>query len=116
MLKSRRPSKSTDIQYEYKSFDSDQLDKILKAVDPDNQNRIWTSDYLTYRNELIIYLFLYLGCRKGELLNLKITDITHSKGGNRILLLSVILMMEVILGYINLWLKLEVDQLQSIKI
>lgn len=80
-LKSRRPRKSMDIQAEYKSFDTDQLNKILKAVDPDNQNRIWTSDYINYRNELITYLFLYLGCRKGELLNLKITDITPSQGG-----------------------------------
>ena len=81
LLKSRRPRKSMDTQSEYKSFDSDQLNKIFKAVDPDNQNRIWTSDYITYRNELITYLFLYLGCRKGELLNLKITDITLSQGG-----------------------------------
>ncbi|MEN8352247.1 site-specific integrase [Acinetobacter towneri] len=80
LLKSRRPRKPVDSQSEYKSFDGEQVDKILKAVDPDNQNRIWTSDYLTYRNELIIYLFLYLGCRKGELLNLKITDITPSQG------------------------------------
>lgn len=80
-LTSRRPQKSMDIQSEYKSFDSDQLHKILKAVDPDNQNRIWTSDYITYRNEIIIYLFLYLGCRKGELLNLKITDITSPQDG-----------------------------------
>lgn len=47
LLKSRRPRKSMDIQSEYKSFDSDQLNRIFKAVDPDNQNRIWTSDYLT---------------------------------------------------------------------
>lgn len=80
-LTSRRPQKSMDIQSEYKSFDSDQLHKILKAVAPDNQNRIWTSDYIAYRNEMIIYLFLYLGCRKGELLNLKITDITSSQDG-----------------------------------
>lgn len=81
LLTSRRPHKSMDIQFEYKSFDSEQLYKILKAVDPDNQKRIWTSDYINYRNELIIYLFLYLGCRKGELLNLKITDITSHQEG-----------------------------------
>ncbi|HBM1133771.1 TPA: site-specific integrase [Acinetobacter baumannii] len=81
LFTSRRPRKSMDIQSEYKSFDSEQLYKILKAVDPDTQNRIWISDYITYRNELIIYLFLYLGCRKGELLNLKITDITSQKNG-----------------------------------
>ncbi|MGE8598800.1 MAG: site-specific integrase [Acinetobacter calcoaceticus] len=80
-LTSRRPQKSMDTQSEYKSFDSEQLHKILKAVDPDTQNRIWVSDYITYRNELIIYLFLYLGCRKGELLNLKITDIILPQGG-----------------------------------
>ena len=81
LLKSRRPRKPVDSQSEYKSFDGEQVDKILKAVDPDNQNRIWISDYITYRNELIIYLFLYLGCRKGELLNLKITDKTPPKDG-----------------------------------
>ncbi|MDV7486087.1 site-specific integrase [Acinetobacter baumannii] len=80
-LTSRRPQKSMDIQSEYKSFDSDQLHKILKAVDPDNPRRIWISDYITYRNEVIIYLFLYIGCRKGELLNLKITDITSPQDG-----------------------------------
>ena len=81
LLTSRRPRKPMDSQSEYKSFDGEQVDKILKAVDPDNQNRIWISDYITYRNELIIYLFLYLGCRKGELLNLKITDKTPPKDG-----------------------------------
>lgn len=80
-LTSRRPQKSMDIQSEYKSFDSDQLHKILKAVDPDNPRRIWISDYITYRNEVIIYLFLYIGCRKGELLNLKITDIASPQDG-----------------------------------
>ena len=81
LLRSRRPRKPVDSQTEYKSFDGEQVNKILKAVDPDNQNRIWISDYITYRNELIIYLFLYLGCRKGELLNLKITDKTPPKDG-----------------------------------
>lgn len=80
-LKSRRPRKSMDVQSEYKSFDGDQLDKILKVIDPNSQSRIWISDYIAYRNEIIIYLFLYLGCRKGELLNLKITDITYSQDG-----------------------------------
>ena len=80
-LKSRRPRKSMDVQFEYKSFDGDQLDKILKVIDPNNQSRIWISDYIAYRNEIIIYLFLYLGCRKGELLNLKITDITSPQNG-----------------------------------
>lgn len=81
LLKSRRPRKSMDVQSEYKSFDGDQLDKILKVIDPNSQSRIWISDYIAYRNELIIYLFLYLGCRKGELLNLKITDITSPQNG-----------------------------------
>lgn len=81
LLTSRRPCKPMDSQSEYKSFDDEQVDKILKAVNPDNQNRIWISNYIVYRNELIIYLFLYLGCRKGELLNLKITDITPPKAG-----------------------------------
>ena len=80
LFKFRRPNRPMDVELEYKSFDSDQLNIILKAIDSGNQDRIWISDYITYRNELIIYLFLYLGCRKGELLNLKITDLIHQQG------------------------------------
>lgn len=81
LLISRRPRKSMDIQSEYKSFTKEQLDEIVKNLDPLNPNRIWKSDYIAYRNELIVYLFLYIGCRKGELLNLKITDLTRDKKG-----------------------------------
>ncbi|MBF7682600.1 site-specific integrase [Acinetobacter sp. B5B] len=81
LLISRRPRKSMDTQSEYKSFTKEQLIEISKTVDPLNSNRIWKSDYIAYRNELIVYLLLYLGCRKGELLNLKITDMTHQQDG-----------------------------------
>lgn len=77
-FKSRRPKQAMDIAMYYKSFDEQQLDIILNLIDPKNKKCIWTTDFLNYRNELIIYLFLYLGCRKGELLNLKESDIVHS--------------------------------------
>lgn len=78
-LKARRPKKSSDVSNFYKSFTQTELSSILYAVNPKSKKCIWSSDFLNYRNELIIYLFLYLGCRKGELLNIKLSDIDPQK-------------------------------------
>lgn len=83
-FKSRRPRKIRQQSENYKSFDEDQINLILNIVDPNNQKCIWTSRFLNYRNELIIYLFLYLGCRKGELLNIKLSDFPQKGGSNYI--------------------------------
>ena len=80
-FKARRPQESIDESMDYKSFDKEQLDKILSSVDPKGNGRIWNSDFTNFRNELIIYLFLYLGCRKGELLNIKLSDLTNKQDG-----------------------------------
>lgn len=79
-FKSRRPRKIRQQSESYKSFDEDQINLILNTVDPNNKKCIWTSKFLNYRNELIIYLFLYLGCRKGELLNIKLSDFPQKEG------------------------------------
>ena len=78
-FKARRPQESIDESMDYKSFDQEQLKIILNQIDPKSHKCIWTSDFLNYRNELIIYLFLYLGCRKGELLNIKLSDLVNKK-------------------------------------
>ncbi|QFS18492.1 site-specific integrase [Acinetobacter indicus] len=79
-FKARRPNLSTDESDEYKSFDQEQINIILQTVNPSNQQSIWQSEYVKYRNELIVYILLYLGCRKGELLNIKLTDFTSKNG------------------------------------
>lgn len=83
-FKSRRPRKIRQQSESYKSFDEDQINLILNVVDPNNKKCIWTSKFLNYRNELIIYLFLYLGCRKGELLNIKLSDFPHKEASSYI--------------------------------
>lgn len=79
-FEARRPNLSTQESEEYKSFDQEQINIILQAVNPSNQQSIWQSEYVKYRNELIVYMLLYLGCRKGELLNIKLTDFTNKNG------------------------------------
>ena len=51
------------------------VDRILKVVDPRSSGNPWHDEHCRYRNELIILWLLYLGLRKGELLNIRISDI-----------------------------------------
>lgn len=76
-FKNRKPKIPTNVSTDYKSFNVQQLSKILETIDPKNKDRVWQTDFLSFRNELIVYLFLYLGCRKGELLNITILDIVE---------------------------------------
>lgn len=55
-LKARRPNLSTHESDEYKSFDQEQINIILQIVNPTNQQSIWQSEYVKYRNELIVYI------------------------------------------------------------
>ena len=80
IFKSRRPKLSKCESSEYKSFDQEQIKIILQTINRSNPQSIWNSKHVKYRNELIVYMLLYLGCRKGELLNIKLTDF-NNKGG-----------------------------------
>lgn len=80
-FKAHRPKKNGDVSNLYKSFDKKQLDQILALVHPEQESPLWASKFHNYRNELIVFLLLYLGCRKGELLNIKLTD-REEKNGN----------------------------------
>jgi len=51
------------------------VDRILMVVDPQSASNPWHDEHCRYRNELIILWLLYLGLRKGELLNIRISDI-----------------------------------------
>ena len=56
------------------------VDRILKFVEPQSANNPWHDEHCRYRNELIILWLLYLGLRKGELLNIRISDIDFRQG------------------------------------
>jgi integrase len=48
---------------------------LLEAVSPDSSNNPWRDSAVCYRNQLIVHMLLSTGCRKGELLQIKVTDL-----------------------------------------
>lgn len=52
---------------------------LLDVIDADSKYNPWVSQFVRKRNELMILFLYYLGLRKGELLNLKITDFDFRK-------------------------------------
>ena len=59
----------------FKSLDEKDKTAMLMLVEPDAKNNPWKHEEIKHRNKLIVYILLYVGCRKGELLSLKATDI-----------------------------------------
>ncbi len=55
------------------------VERILEIVRPNSINNPWKGHHVQYRNELIIELLLFLGPRRGELLNIRIGDIDFRK-------------------------------------
>ncbi|MEJ8676211.1 site-specific integrase [Chromobacterium amazonense] len=55
------------------------LDRILTMIDPASPENPWRDRFARARNVLIIYLLRTLGLRRGELLNIKISDIDFRK-------------------------------------
>lgn len=51
------------------------LERILAVIDPASPENPWRDRFARSRNILIIYLLRTLGIRRGELLNIKISDI-----------------------------------------
>ncbi|GAM64598.1 putative site specific recombinase [Vibrio ishigakensis] len=66
---------------EFQSLDEAQETLVLGTVRPDSSNNPWTVDAVKYRNQLIVNLLLQIGCRKGESLNIKTTDIMTGTSG-----------------------------------
>ena len=66
------------VRYEDRQFlGVEEIEKILTAI---TINIDWQSELVKKRNLAMVYLFLYTGLRKGELLNLNVTDINfHDK-------------------------------------
>lgn len=55
------------------------LDRLLQVVDPTCSTNPWKSEFSRQRNALIVCWLLMLGLRRGELLNVKISDINFRK-------------------------------------
>jgi integrase len=51
------------------------LEKILSAIKPNSVDNPWLDTHCKYRNELIILCLLHGGFRRGELLNIRISDV-----------------------------------------
>lgn len=52
---------------------------LLDIVDPESKNNPWQDDHTRIRNALIVKWLYYLGLRRGELLNVLVSDIDFSK-------------------------------------
>lgn len=52
-----------------------QIKRLLEVIDPSFESNPWKSSHARERNNLIVLWFLLLGIRRGELLNIKISDI-----------------------------------------
>ncbi|GAK83406.1 putative site specific recombinase [Vibrio ponticus] len=46
--------------------------RVLDVVHPDSSENPWKSESLRYRNQLIVNMFFAIGCRRGELLKIRV--------------------------------------------
>jgi integrase len=51
------------------------VSQILKVINPQSPDNPWTDEHSKFRNELIILWLLNFGLRRGELLNIRISDL-----------------------------------------
>ncbi|MFA0406148.1 site-specific integrase [Vibrio sp. 10N.222.52.C12] len=66
---------------EFQSLDDAQEIKVLDTVRPYSSTNPWKEEAVKYRNQLIVNLLLQIGCRKGESLNIKTTDLVQGVAG-----------------------------------
>lgn len=72
-----RPKKkaSNSVDNVFKSLTSNQIVRVLDIVRPDATDNPWADKAVRYRNQMIINVLYDMGCRKGEILAIKATDI-----------------------------------------
>ncbi|MDC7701626.1 tyrosine-type recombinase/integrase [Vogesella indigofera] len=79
-LRQRIPkSKGRNILGQREGLPNEILERILAVIDPASSENPWRDRFVRSRNVLIIYLLRTLGLRRGELLNIKISDIDFRK-------------------------------------
>lgn len=80
-LIARRPAKKNRNQIlgEEKGLDKEQVTLLLEIVRPGSEFNPFDDLGIQYRNQLIIFMLLYLGIRGGELLNIRASDVDFAK-------------------------------------
>lgn len=74
-LENAAPSQSKrNVIFRRMGIDSEMQAKLIQALEPDSISELWTGNHVRLRNQLIVYAFLSLGIRRGELLGLRIND------------------------------------------
>jgi integrase len=71
----RPPDKGRNTLGPAKDLDDHQIEILAEVVRPGSLINPFTDDGVQYRNCVAVLILIYLGCRLGELLNLKLTDI-----------------------------------------
>lgn len=62
---------------DWKSLEPVQVTRVLDVVRPDSSENPWKSESIRYRNQLIVNMFFALGCRRGELLKIRVKTDNH---------------------------------------
>ncbi len=57
---------------DWRSLEPVQKIRVLDVVHPDSSENPWKSESLRYRNQLIVNMFFAIGCRRGELLKIRV--------------------------------------------
>lgn len=55
------------------------VERLLQIIDPSNSENPWKSEFIRQRNAMIVCWLLQLGVRRGELLNVMISDVDFRK-------------------------------------
>lgn len=59
----------------FKSLGDQEKIAMLELLEINSKNNPWKDEAVKFRNKLIVHILLYIGCRKGELLTLRATEI-----------------------------------------
>jgi integrase len=76
-FKTYRPTKQTteNNNNAFKSLTETQMIRILNIIRPDATDNPWKNSAIRYRNQMIVNVIYDIGCRKGDALTLKATEI-----------------------------------------
>lgn len=86
IIESRLPSKSSNSLIDGKEgLSEEEFDLLLKLINRKSKENPFRGDFLKSRNEIIFVWLMKFGLRKGELLNVKISDIDFRKKQVKIL-------------------------------
>lgn len=76
LLSGLSPSSGNYAVYEAKEGLSPEVyEELFKIIQIDSPSNPWKEEFTRVRNELIVFWFFYLGIRRGELLNIHVSDV-----------------------------------------